>query len=88
MVTVTGRRAGRWAEVRIQDTGSGVPEATRCKLFKELIPKEQDEAGMGIGGLLAATIVEEHKGRIELEKAGPGDTTVLICLPVAEEAER
>jgi GAF domain-containing protein len=85
-VTITGQRAGARAEIRIQDTGSGVPEAIRCKLFKELV-KEQDRAGMGIGALLAATIIEEHEGSIELEKPGPGDTTVLISLPVAEEAE-
>jgi GAF domain-containing protein/ActR/RegA family two-component response regulator len=87
-VTITGRREGKWAEVRIQDTGTGVPEAIRCRLFRELIPKEQDKAGMGIGGLLAATIVEEHEGSIELEKPGPGDTTVLIRLPVAGDAEQ
>lgn len=86
-VIITSQRAGKRAEIRIQDTGSGVPEAIRCKLFKELVPKEQDRAGMGIGGLLAATIIEEHEGSIELEKPGPGDTTVLISLPVVEGAE-
>jgi signal transduction histidine kinase len=87
-VTITGQRVGKWAKVRIRDTGSGVPEAILYKLFKELIAKEQDKAGMGIGGLLAATIVEEHEGSIELEKPGPGDTTVLISLPVDDGAER
>jgi two-component system response regulator (stage 0 sporulation protein F) len=87
-VIISGSRVGPWAEVRIQDTGSGVPEAIRHHLFRELIAKEQDVAGMGIGSLLAATIVEEHGGRIELEKPGPNDTTVLICMPVAAEAEK
>jgi signal transduction histidine kinase len=86
-VTISGRRVGEWAEVRIRDTGSGVPEAIRYRLFKELIPREQDKAGMGIGGLMVATIVEEHEGSIELERSGPGDTTVLIRLPVVGEAE-
>jgi len=83
-VTISSRRAGNWAEVRIRDTGVGVPEAIQGKLFKELAPGDQDQAGMGIGGLLAATIVEEHEGTIELERPGPGDTTVLIRLPIAE----
>jgi signal transduction histidine kinase len=87
IVTITGQRVGKRAEVRIRDTGSGVPEAIQPRLFKELIPKEEDETGMGLGSLLAATIVEEHEGRIELEPSGSGGTTVLIHLPVAEGIE-
>ena len=52
------------------------------KLFKELIPKQSQQQGMGIGGLLAATIVEDHEGTIELEHSSPGSTTVLVRLPL------
>ena len=83
-VTISGRRQESWAEIRIQDTGSGIPESIRSSLFKELVTKDQPSLGMGIGGLLAATLVEEHGGRIELERPGPGDTTILIQLPVPE----
>lgn len=86
-ITITGQRRETWAEVRISDTGKGVPPAVRPKLFRELIPRAEDRTGMGIGSLLAATIVENHGGSIELEKPGPGDTTVLIRLPVAKETE-
>jgi signal transduction histidine kinase len=84
-VTIRGQRKGAWAEVRVCDTGEGVPEAVRNKLFKELIPNERDSKGMGIGGLLVATIVEDHEGSVELEATGPGGTTVLVRLPLAKE---
>jgi two-component system OmpR family response regulator len=87
-VSISGGRAGGWAEVRIRDRGSGVPEAIRGKLFKDLTSREQDKVGIGLGCLLAATIVEDHEGSIELETPGPGDTTVLLRLPVAKETER
>ena len=77
---------GEWAEIRVCDTGRGVPEAIRDKLFEELVPKEQDQSGISIGALLAAIIIEEHGGTIELERPGPGETTVLIRLPIAETA--
>lgn len=83
-ITISGRRQDSWAEIRIQDTGPGIPENIRNSLFKELVTKDQSSLGMGIGGLLAATLVEEHGGRIELERPGPGDTTVLIKLPISE----
>lgn len=85
-VSIKGSLSGAWAEVRIQDTGAGVPESIRNLLFKERIPKEQDQAGMGIGTLLAATIIEDQDGTIELDRLSPENTTVLIRLPVAKQA--
>jgi hypothetical protein len=85
IVDISGKCSGQWVEVRIRDSGGGVPDAIQNKIFKELIPKEQDMLGMGIGSLLAATILEDHDGDIMLEKPGPVDTTVLIRLPIAEE---
>jgi signal transduction histidine kinase len=58
------------------------------KLFKELIPKERDSKGMGIGGLLVATIIEDHEGSVKLESSGPEGTTVLIRLPLIVEEKR
>lgn len=81
-VRITGTRNGTHAEIRIQDNGVGVPEEIRPTLFKDKISEKKDKKGLGIGSLLAATIVEDHDGSIELERPGPGDTTVLIRLPV------
>lgn len=81
VITITGSYDKKWVCIRIQDTGNGVPDSIRKTLFKDMTAKEQHASGMGIGGLLVATIVEEHGGIIELERSGPGDTTVLICLP-------
>ena len=81
-VTIGCRPADGWVEVRIQDTGLGVPREIQPKLFRELVGKQETDVGMGVGSLLAATIVEEHEGTIELERPGPGDTTVLIRLPI------
>jgi signal transduction histidine kinase len=81
-VTISCRQPDDWVEVRIQDTGEGVPREIQPKLFRELVSKGEDDVGMGVGSLLAATIVEEHEGTIELERPGPGDTTVLIRLPL------
>lgn len=84
-ITITGRCVGQWSEVRIQDTGIGVPKNIRDKLFKDLIPPEHRRAGMGIGGLLVAAIVEEHGGTIELENPEPQETTILVRLPAVKK---
>jgi signal transduction histidine kinase len=84
-VMIVGRRAGNWAEIRVCDTGTGVPPAVRNKLFRELMPNGHDSQGMGIGGLLVATIIEDHKGNVKLESSSPEGTTVLVRLPLVEE---
>jgi signal transduction histidine kinase len=82
--TVQGARA----ELRVIDSGVGVPKKIRAKLFREAIPPEEDESGMGLGALMAATIIEAHDGSIELEKTGPDGTTVLVRLPTMKEEQR
>jgi len=84
-IAISGTPVGDWAEVRISDSGPGIPEAIRNRLFRDLIPREPSDAGMGLGALLAATIIEEHEGTIDVERSEPGGTTVLIRLPVATE---
>jgi signal transduction histidine kinase len=88
VVTITGARQARWVEIRISDTGKGVPENLRDKIFRVAITGRSNHKGLGIGSLLVTTLVEENNGRIELEKPGPGDTTVLIRLPYAGRAEK
>jgi signal transduction histidine kinase len=86
-ITITGSRQGHWVEIRICDTGKGVPRRLRDKIFKVAITAKNGHRGLGIGSLLVTTLVEENGGNIELEKPGPGDTTVLIRLPIGRQAK-
>ena len=87
-ITVNACRQRQWVEIRIQDTGKGVPPGLRDKLFKVQITGRRPHAGLGIGSLLVTTLVDENQGTIELEKPGPGDTTVLIRLPIDRQAKK
>ena len=84
-VTIQGRRRGAWAEVRVRDTGEGVPPGVRNKLLKGLIPKERDSKGMGIGGLLVAILVAvgmfRASGGIDLIVRWLGPVTGWIGMP-------
>jgi len=86
-ISITGSKQTDWAEIRIRDTGKGVPRRLRDKIFKVAITGRRNHKGLGIGSLLVTTLVEENGGTIELEKPGPGDTTVLMRLPIGEQAK-
>ena len=76
-----GKQRGRLAlELHIEDTGPGVPESIRDRIFYPLVTGR--EGGSGLGLTLAQTFVQQHQGTIECSSV-PGRTvfTVLIPLP-------
>jgi two-component system sensor kinase FixL len=67
-------------EIRISDTGIGLPEEGE-RVFEPFFTTR--EHGMGQGLSISRSIVEEHGGAIRAERnEGPG-ATILISLPVA-----
>jgi GAF domain-containing protein len=87
-ITVVGTKQRQWVEIRIQDTGKGVPRRLQDIIFKQAVTGKRTHSGLGIGSVLATTLMEETGGSIALEKPGPADTTVLLRLPVAKQAKR
>ncbi len=83
-VDLIGEKRGKWAEIRIKDTGPGFPLAIRDLIFKTPIP-QKNAFGMGTGCLISAAIIEQHKGTIKLEDLDSNNTTILIKLPIADE---
>lgn len=72
-------------EVRLQDTGKGIPEHVREHLFKRPVPKRKGEKGSGVGLLMAQLIIETYGGGIHVESSSDSGTTMLFWLPVEEE---
>jgi len=67
---------------RLSDNGSGIPPEIREKLFDSFFTSGK-ESGTGLGLAIVKKIIDEHKGRIEVEsKLGKG-TTFKICFPKA-----
>jgi signal transduction histidine kinase len=69
--------------VRVADTGRGVPEELRDRIFKPFFSTKSHGTGFGLP--LAARTVEEHGGRLELAPdAAPGSGAVFVVeLPLA-----
>jgi GAF domain-containing protein/CheY-like chemotaxis protein len=78
-ITSSARR-GR-VEIRIGDTGHGIPATVRRKLFREPVGPADGGKGSGQGLLWTKTILEGYGGDIGVEKTGARGTTFLITLP-------
>ena len=71
--------------VRIEDNGSGVPEAVRSSLFQPFV-SEGKQNGTGLGLTLAFQVAREHGGSIVIERSSPGDTCFRFSIHRAASA--
>lgn len=68
-----------WLEVRIQDTGGGIPEGEVERALKPFYSTKP--LGTGLGLPLVARIVAAHGGRLEFDSKPGVGTTVRVVLP-------
>jgi two-component system sensor histidine kinase HydH len=80
-VRVDGNVEDGRVAVAIEDSGKGVDETTRRRLFEPLVTTKQK--GIGLGLALVKRIVERHQGTVSYEPRGNGARFV-VRLPKAE----
>jgi two-component system sensor kinase FixL len=74
---------GPGVEVRVADTGQGLPSTVREKLFQPYVTTRAE--GHGLGLALSRHILDAHRGTL-IAETYPGSGTVFrICLPAAGE---
>ena len=83
---VLGGLGGSYVCIEIADTGVGVPQKYLDKVFEPYFTYGKAD-GTGLGLALAKKIVEDHKGRMEIESKEGTGTTVTIILPVERRTD-
>ena len=81
-VQVRARRDGGLVEVHVQDSGPGVDEELRPRVFEKFAVGRLPGRGSGLGLPFCRLAVEAHGGRIWLEHPGPG-AVFAFSLPIA-----
>ena len=70
--------------VKITDSGSGIPEDIKDKIFQPFFTTKPMGEGSGLGLDIARKIIDKHQGDITVESQ-PGRTTFQVKLPIIEE---
>lgn len=79
-VTITVKEEGsKSVELRIQDTGPGIPSTMRDRLFEPFASSKPSGSGLGLA--ICKRIIEEQGGTIRVESANQRGACFIITLP-------
>jgi len=77
---ITTGRQGPFIKIEITDTGPGIPEEIKSRIFEPFVTSGKRN-GTGLGLPIVKKIAEDHGGKVEVESVTGKGTTVRISLP-------
>lgn len=80
-ITVSTIQSDGFIKIEFVDTGTGMPEEVKRKIFEPFVTHGKKH-GTGLGMAIVKKIVDDHKGKIEIESELGKGTTIRIMLPI------
>ncbi|RPJ77184.1 MAG: hypothetical protein EHM15_00735 [Desulfobacteraceae bacterium] len=80
-LTVSTRRRGAEVLLRVRDTGAGIPEEIREKIFLPFFTTKDIDQGTGLGLSVVHGIVKSHRGRIKFSSTPGKGSEFRVYLP-------
>ncbi|MDQ7834622.1 MAG: PAS domain S-box protein [Humidesulfovibrio sp.] len=88
LITLRTKLAPPWAEIRVSDTGTGIPLAVQAKIFDPFFTTKEVGKGTGQGLTISRSIVvEKHHGQMFFETELGVGTTFVVRLPLERKDE-
>jgi two-component system sensor histidine kinase HydH len=70
-------------EIRVEDTGPGIPAEIREQIFNPFVTTKKTGTGLGLS--IVSKILDEHRGSIRVESAPNEGACFVVYLPAAEQ---
>lgn len=87
-IIISTAKQDDWVEIRIGDTGVGIPEKNLAKIFDPFFTTKEPGKGTGQGLAISHRIItKKHGGTISVESEVGKGTTFVIRLPIVSSKE-
>ena len=81
-ITISYKREGNYLRVNVQDTGIGISEDDRKRIFERFIKINEFKQGTGLGLTISRTIIESLNGAIGVDSVKGSGSTFWFTLPL------
>jgi len=85
-LAIRTRRSGETVRLEVADTGQGLTDEERRRLFTPYYTTKQHGTGLGLA--IVQSVVADHNGKIRVESRRGEGTSISIELPAPSPAER
>jgi PAS domain S-box-containing protein len=86
-IHIQTRQDGEWVEIRLRDTGTGIPKEIQSRIYDPFFTTKAVGRGTGQGlAIVHSVITERHHGTIRFETQPGQGTTFIIRLPLNDKS--
>lgn len=82
LVEVSTKNLGKSVQITISDSGGGIPEHIKSKIFQPFFTTKPTGEGTGLGLSLSYNIVKAHGGELSVESKDGEGSVFIINLPL------
>ncbi|WP_111672459.1 sensor histidine kinase [Algoriphagus litoralis] len=87
-ITIRTKASAENVVVEIEDNGPGMPEKVKQRIFEPFFTTKAVGKGTGLGLSIVYSIIENHKGSLEVVTEEGQGTTFIISLPIYQNVQK
>ena len=81
-ISISVARSGGYVDLVFADTGHGIDEEIKDKVFDPFFSTKEPTRGTGLGLSICYSIIKDHGGSIKITRTETGGSRFVISLPV------
>jgi len=78
---------GKSVQIEFTDTGHGIKEEDKKRLFEPFFSTKEVGKGTGLGLAISYSIIQKHEGEIKVSSQEGKGSTFTVVIPVKREIE-
>lgn len=84
-IIIRTKNLKNFVQIEIEDNGPGIPDAIKQRIFEPFFTTKAVGKGTGLGLSIVYTIIENHKGQLEVFSESSKGTNFIIKLPILQQ---